>query len=216
MGSLNVGKPTPPPLPPGFADFQKRFAVKAGGAFQQVQSALLRTLKEQPNPTPDAVFQQLSPGTGKATDWLEETFAPENVLLGENEDWAALLLPDKSFAYSVIDLPNKLLPLWQEKKNSEALRVVRNWSRDWPAISPAMDGAWQQSFNELETLLSQQVMASEDLRTESAQAATANREKVALQLLSQAMEKDLRPEDENHVRELEEKIKQRAFQDTGL
>jgi hypothetical protein len=54
------------------------------------------------------------------------------------------------------------------------------------------------------------------LRAESAQAATANREKAALELLSQAMEKDLRPEDENRVRELEEKIKQRAFQDTGL
>jgi TPR repeat protein len=209
------GKPTPPLPPPGFADFQKRFAAKSGSAFQQVQRALLEALKE-PNPTPAAVFQRLSSSSGKATDWLEETFAPENVLLRENADWAALILPDKSFAYSVIDLPNKLLPLWQEKRNSEALRTVRSWSRDWPSISPAMDEAWQQSFNELETLLSQQVMASEDLRAESAQAATANREKAALELLSQAMEKDLRPEDENRVRELEEKIKQRAFQDTGL
>lgn len=207
-----ISQSTPKP-PPGLEEFQKKFASKAESSFQSMQDALIGAIQGG-DFSATAIWQKLSPSTGKASDWLEDVFAPENLLRSENPAWSPFLLRDKSFAYSAVDLPTKILPLIQKHQNTEALQVLR--SVDTSGISPEMTQAWQNGFTKLDALVSEKILSSEKVREQVKQAIAANQAEAALDLLRQAMTEDLRVGDDAQVRQLEQKIKEKAFQDTGL
>jgi TPR repeat protein len=207
--------PTPKPLPPGFAEFQPKFAEKAGQVFRQMQAAILANVQAGEF-SASAVFQQLHPSTGKAAEWLESSFASENLLLREHPDWSEPLLPDKTFAYAVVDLPAEILPLLQTGRNSEALAALRARDQSQAGLSPPMIQAWRDSLAGLETYLSGQILASEELRRQSADALAKGQTEAAVNTFRQAMQKDLRSTDAGHLDTLETEIKRRAFEDTGL
>ncbi len=201
--------------PPGFREFHQRFVGKSGQAFDIVQKAMLFSL-DGDQLTPGAVFQQMYPETGRAADWLENFFASENVLLKEQSAWEEPLMADKTFAYAVVDLPQKIFPLLGENKNTDALRLIRTQGRVAAGISPSMVEAWEGAFSSLAARISGRVDLSDDARKKSQQAKKEGQMPAAIASFREAMSIDYRDEDKNQLAALEEEVKRRAFLDTGL
>ena len=191
------------------AKLQKQYSKKCTEVIGHLADAIFDQIKSD-NPTIPAATLKLDPAGGKATDWMETTFAAEILEAKQNSAFASAISSDQAFADSSLDLL-QIIPLVKDKKFTSANKKVSDYLNPSTSVSSeTLDGA-KTSLQAIQSFLNDHAKQSDQLREQSATEASNQHYDQAINYLNQAMKIDLRDDDAQKISEYQQNIKKNAF-----